>query len=790
MYKASLENEYIKSLENLVSSEENFEPLTTPNSADQLKKIADKVNRKLGFQPIDYSNPGNMLDRYFMSRLRQAFVNGKYAIGIAAVNQTNHSLNQRTSIYVDFEGRKDLLNKQDLQWLGDGKIKFDKYNTITVDGKKLPALSMVYNADKNNKFPKGQRISDILSQFIDGYVDISKGPWIIELGATPNTASTWMFLTKIGVPIETVSYFMNQPIIRDYLRKIENSGYSWLFIEDFVKEIKSSEKYAVASNYNFKNITTIPNANTLFSTVGLNKLNQDQKAQQQFMLDEFLKYAKMASQMFTVTQGSNFDTATFNDPYLVFKKQQQLIKAQNTIISSVNNKGEIVSGVDSILNSSFLGVLANRIQNVRNAYATVLKSDTKEIRKVMENVLRPYTDMPDGDFIKIAQKAVADLFDWAVQIDKKYNEQITDILLSKKNAAREISQFVKKAKKDNKLKDNQVIKLLETLPSPTEGGVNNMKVKNKINKVYDQNQIIYGFKQLKEQLGDDPLYKKIVTLAVIQSGLSKSPISFTNLLPYEDFVDVYNDTLSTLEKMSNLEDFYNLGVFQRNNWTDNDIVPYRKAQWKTDGYGNPYYNNALSFGKSDELAVAIDSGKVPQLLQISSLARGTEKDYMVYSWEEGTSKEKKEMRKNGDYSYIKKGLFKKVYDGTAPLTVGGKYSDKFIYKMINAWGDGFRANEFYGVSKQSVINNGFTPTLEVEDADIRAYFEKGPAVSKEESVVAETAPENKVSKLSTPSGKLKLKDGKEYAISDINTALLESIGYKPKEIGKLLKSLC
>ena len=44
------------------------------------------------------------------------------------------------------------------------------------------------------------------------------------------------------------------------------------------------------------------------------------------MLNEFLKYAKMASQMFTFSQGTNFDTATFNDPYLVFKKLEQLKK--------------------------------------------------------------------------------------------------------------------------------------------------------------------------------------------------------------------------------------------------------------------------------------------------------------------------------------------------------------------------------------------------------------------------------------------------------------------------------
>ncbi|NDB87106.1 MAG: hypothetical protein EB127_31135, partial [Alphaproteobacteria bacterium] len=359
---------------------------------------------KLGLPKIDYKDPGNMLDRRFMTRLRQAFVSGKYAIGIAAVNNTNHSLNQRTPIFIDFDGMKSKLSKVDRDWLGDGKIKFKEYNTIEISGKTYPTLSMVNNKDN-------QRISDILSQFIDGYVDISKGPWIIELGATPNTASTWMLLAKIGVPIETIGYFMNQPIIRDYLRKIENAGYSWLFIDDFVKEIKKSEKYAVAENYNFSKITTIPSAANLFQSIGATKFsNQDARAEQQFILDEFLKYAKMASQMFNVTQGSNFDTATFNDPYLIFKKEQQLIKAQNTIIASVNDKGEVISAVDAILKNSFLGVMANRLQNVRKAYSNILKSDNKAIRNVIEKVLLPYVDLPDGDFIKIAQKAVADLF--------------------------------------------------------------------------------------------------------------------------------------------------------------------------------------------------------------------------------------------------------------------------------------------------------------------------------------------------------------------------------------------
>ena len=718
LYKKSLENGYFKSLENLISSEENFEPLTTPNSADQLKKLSGDIVRKIGLAKIDYDDPGNMLDRRFMSRLRQAFISGKYAIGIAAVNQTNHSLNQRGNIFVDFDGMENKLDEVDKEWMGDGKIKFKEYNTVEVNGKSYPSLSKVFN--KAN-----QRISDILSQFIDGYVDIAKGPWIIELGATPNTASTWLFLSKLGVPIDTIGYFMNQPIVRDYLRKIENSGYSWLFIEDYVKELKASEKYEVSEYYNFNKFTTIPSNTKLLQTLGAKKFtNQDDRAEQQFILDEFLKYAKMASQMFTVTQGSNFDTATFNDPYLVFKKQQQLIKAQNTIIASVDANGQIIPGVDAILENSFLGVLANRIQDVRKAYANVLKSDNKAVRDVIENVLLPYVDLPDGEFIKVAQKAVADLFDWAVQIDKKYNNQITEILLSDNNAAREISEFITKVRNNekHKLYDNQAVKLLEQLPSPVKGGVNNMKIKNKTNKVYDQNEIINGFREMKSFLGDDPLYNKIVRLAVLQSGLSKSPISFTSLLPYEDFESVYSDTLSTIEKMSNLNDFYKLGVFQRNNWNNDNIVPYRKAKVKQREDGSFFYSNATNM-KDKTVEEAMNLGRIPQLMKLSSLARDANKDYIVYSWEVGDKQEKAEMRKRADYSYIKKALFKKVYDGTTPLTTKNFYgTDTYVYKQINAWGDGSKANEFYNVIKKSVIPNGFETSKEVQDEDILEYF--------------------------------------------------------------------
>ena len=746
-FKKSLQNAYIQSLQNLVSSPENFNALIKPNSADQLKGLAKEITGKLGFDSFDYSSLDNMLDRHFMSRLRQAFVSGKYAIGIAARNQTNHSLNQRQLVYLDTS----KITEEDRSWLKDGNITFENYNKIMVNGKEYATISMIDNVD-------GQRISDINAQFIDGYVDISKGPWIMELGATPNVTSTWMFLSSIGVPIDTIAYFMNQPIIRDYLAKVENAGYSWLFIDDYVKEIKALNKYSVGKNYDFSKIKTIPSKESLRKTVGAigRDLDRDQKAEQQFMLDEFLKYAKMASQMFTFSQGTNFDTATFNDPYLIFKKMEQLKKAQNTIFSSLDENGDPISGVDSLLKNSFLGKLAEKIGDIRNAYAEILKSDAPNVRSVIENVLMDYIDMPDSDFIRVSQKAVSDLFDWAVQIDRKLNTQITNILLNKDNTSGELSKFITEVKNtpNHPLRNNQIIKLLDPIINGAEEGVNNAKINNKSNKVYDQNQIIYGFEEMKNYLKaqGSPLYGKLVRLAVLQSGLSNSPISFTSLLPYEDFKEIYNKTLSNLEKMPNLADFNKLKVFQRNNWNDSDIVPMRKARKITTTEGS-YMQNNINFGNNHVATSAILAGEIPQLLKMSSLSREAQADVVVYSWEQvPAGKKKYDMIKEGDFSYIKKGLFQKVYDGTTPLSFLNKFgTPTYVYKMINAWGDSrrvgenyFSANEFYAVAKKSVIDNGFIQPNEVEDDAITPYFSAEPAsiVSTEPKIQDELVDED------------------------------------------------
>jgi len=734
LYKKSLENEYIQSMENLITHPKNYDNLIKPNSAESLKKLSEEIAEKTVGQSFDYKNVDNMLDRTFMSRLRHAFVTGKYAIGIAAVNQTNHSLNQRQPIYID-KSRLSRLSEEDRFWLGNANIRFDKYNAIEIDGKMVPTLSMVKNK-------AGEYISDIIGMFIDGYVDISKGPWIMELGATPNVASTWLFLVKAGVPVKTVAYFMNQPIIRDYLRSIESAGYSWLFMDTFVNLTAESYGIDVKEADLLMDSFRIPGETALKNNVGKSPstMTSNGRMEQYLMLREFLKYAKMGEQMFHVTQGSNYDTSTFNDPYLVFKKQMQQIKAQNTIISSV----------DTLLANSFIGKLAEMVNSVRDAFAQIIKSDSPKVRNVIQKVLLPYVETSDRDFVKIAQKAVADLFDWAVQTDQKLNEMVKDILVNDGGVGKEVAMFVNEVKskgREHALFGNHIIDIIEGIPSirAAAGGPNNAKLNMGENKVYDQNNVIYAFRELRDYLKgeNNPLYERIKLLAVLQSGLSTSPISFTNLLPYEDFENIYNKTLSKLEGMPNLEDFYKLGVFQRNNWNNDDVVPYLKAALITTEAGRTHYNPSMKF-LPDAVKKAMASNDIPPILTRSKMNREANSDYIVYTWEKqeeiltkeeleeaiadrnvykAISNKKAEMRRAADYSYINKALFKKVYDNYNTALEHTAYDGKkyFVYKAINAWGDSFRANEFWATDHKSVLENGF---MKVEDVDNNVIISK------------------------------------------------------------------
>jgi hypothetical protein len=344
-------------------------------------------------------------------------------------------------------------------------------------------------------------------------------------------------------------------------------------------------------------------------------------------------------------------------------------------------------------------------------------------------------------------------------------------------------ELKKQAAKDpkHKLHDNYVLKSIELeAGQPESNEPDNLYISAKDNKIYDQNQIIYGLREIKKFLPEAQagLYGDLVRLAVLQSGLMNSRIAFTNLLPFEDFTAVYNQTLSKIDKMPNLSNFVDMNVFERATWNDVNIVPQYKEKVIITKKGRPFKPQTV--GVSKKLQKAMNAGEVPKVINIGTSTLEGRSDVVTFIWSDMTlnKTQKSEMVKKGDYSFMKKGLFKKVYttgeDGKAtpltydtPPTKEGKVYTNFVYKMINAWGDSLYANEFYDklnpldatatISRPSVLDNGYEKVIpgtkrvevalglgtttktsgEVEDSKIVEVLEEGVPTVKENVVSLE-----------------------------------------------------
>jgi hypothetical protein len=715
-YKKSIQNAYIESMENLVGHPANFDRLVKPNSADPLKDLADRILKLKGKTKTNYGSVINMLKQTTMSGIRHAFVSGKYAIGIAATSQTNHSLNQRGMVM--FDTNTDT-KPGDKSWLKNKKLSFEKFNSIKPYGQASYAtLSRVFDA--NNEY----EISDIIGMFIDGYVDISNGAWVMDLGATPEVAGTWLTLVKFGVPIETVALFMNQPIIQDYLASLQAKGSTYLFSYTDVNNIKESKKYGVDKRSSLVKEAVLTNKG-LEKTVNSVPADDKARGQQQFILDEFLKYAKMAEMLLRVTQSTNFDTTNINDPSLIYMMNEKI--KQNG--PDKGNTNGLNSGTKNILDNSYIGNLYVKLLEITNIYGKVLISEKQDNRIALENnILSRYLGLSKDKFVEVARKALNSVFDYSTQVNSDLNKSLGTLLIGEDSVARQMGDFINEIKEegeDHPLANNLIIKSLRYTPSVKEGGADELKFVAKDNKSYDKNQIIYSFSELKDYLKNtdqEDLYKGLISFSIVQSGLINSPISFTQFIPYEDFIDYYQENINSLNGTT-INTFGKVGAFERNNWTNPDLVAFKKAYYEVDEDDQARYNasRTLSTGY-DSIQAAINNKDIPQLITIPRSDVAARKDYVVFTWEEGTEDEKKKMKADGDLSYVRKGLFRKVIQPSTqtPLMSKGK---GYVYKQINAWGDGMRANEYYDHARKSVFNNGFDPVEnEVDDMSIVSLY--------------------------------------------------------------------
>jgi hypothetical protein len=771
MYKKSLENRYYEILEGLVTLPGNFERLMSPVSDAGLSKVADTLDDATNNKEADIKN--KLISRSFMTSLRQAFVMGKKWVGIAAVNITGHAIGQKVGLYFDSR-LLDRLSDYDKGFLGDLSLAIP-HNTVTVDDQEMISLGGLKTADGRDEF-----ISDRLSGYATAFVDVAKDPYILKLIQSDLVVGTTMLMERIGAG-ELTAYFLNQPMIIEYLKTLDKYKSRSLFGKDNLEyiygkfETKASDKpYDLANEFertadggidfekSKQNLLSLirENANRPEGTKASTEFNGKQVA----IFNEFLKLAKLAQLNFKFTQAYNYDTTRITN-YEGFKRK--LTRTESA------REANIVSSIDKVMKGTFIGDQMEFLRKELMSLGAIMKLDSQGIDQYMNEVMEPfYADeyMSADDFDYVAKKLKSSFLDFLVQTRSTsvFPEDIKNLFTGNNSVASRLLKLKGKYPSSNLLSN------LVPVSSLQEDGPVTVALKVKPTEAIDIDRYTGMMRELKEQ--ESEFYNDLVKLSVLQ-GTLETNLSISSIIPVEDRAKIIAPVIDVLQSSSELEAFNKEGLFYRNNFSDDRIVPEIKPRYQTvdTGLGLQIdYRKTDTFLASLANGITPGSGKLVSLNNKYSFMNGADKDFLKmkrYQYVSGlvggspativvdittgnqmSSKEFTKLSNEGTLSKYEMVGYKKVKseDGV-PLTIQRKVRkslDEFsVFKMVNLYGAGRIVAEYPKLMTPSPLdNNTFKVEEELTDNAIIAMLAgqpipAAPVIADEQSLASEVLEE-------------------------------------------------
>jgi hypothetical protein len=541
-----------------------------------------------------------------------------------------------------------------------------------------------------------------------------------------------MFLENIGAG-EQGAYFLNQPIITEYLKMLNGKGAKNLFDKgniDAIKNLFSATQDALNNKKAEINLSELENniqnySNYKIGWHGKGGPSDLENAIQQKIFDEFLKYAKMAEYAFKFTQATNYDTTSFKNGSAFTRK------TWNTDIARESN---IISSVDDILDNTFIGKQKYILSKSMQSMGAIFKLEQDSLRAIIDNILKPYGEniyMSNDNFDKLANKVKADFLDYIIQTKTGINSRIKELLVTPGTS---VATRLEQAKKD--YPDIQLLKELKVISGNRPDGAKSIKLEANLKDAYDENLYTGMMREMRDYNDElEQLYKDLIGVAILQ-GTYQSAISIKNIIPIEDYSEKVKYVLDAIVADESLDAFSD-GMFHLNNFKDDEIMPMAQPKFfqaseapvaeQLDSFGNyyadiyQYYSSlfpsieAFSIKSSERKILLLsekwnyvdvqnDFIKVPRV--VTDKKTGASIDMVtgqtITKLDYAIRKSKGDYSLNDVFGYAKV----KLPDGT-PLTTPDKQGNlQHVYKLVNLYGDGERASEFYESFKESVLENG------------------------------------------------------------------------------------
>jgi hypothetical protein len=230
------ENAIIDVIRELLEHPDNFDALIRPNDTDLVKGVADELADEniQGYDPLANKtkargskiSPTRVLEpRYNMYKHESNNV-GKKTLGIGAVDNAYSSIFKRVGARLEKQYTHYKREDGQIDWNKDPQIRpiniRMKHNTIKENGVEYISLSDIDTVT-------GDKVSDLIGQLMNGWVDIEKEAWIFNINGNNIAGPVLLFLLEAGVDFRTAAYFVSQPLVIDYITekyKVESPFYN------------------------------------------------------------------------------------------------------------------------------------------------------------------------------------------------------------------------------------------------------------------------------------------------------------------------------------------------------------------------------------------------------------------------------------------------------------------------------------------------------------------------------------------------------------------------------------
>ncbi len=233
--KKAVENSFIENIRSILEIPENYATLVKPNDTALLQELSqeledkvsdfdkyekvngEEVNRTAGGKKM--ISPTTVLEQRYNVAKHGHNIVGKAVLGIAASENAMNPVFNQAGVVLPKKYKastfKDSLNK----YVEEGDPIYDMRLFLPHNETKTGNISLSKIYDKTGV----DRIADVVSQGMNGWVDVEKDEWIFYIQGNYELAPTMLYLIRAGVPREFAVKFVSSPLIREYaeeLRKI------------------------------------------------------------------------------------------------------------------------------------------------------------------------------------------------------------------------------------------------------------------------------------------------------------------------------------------------------------------------------------------------------------------------------------------------------------------------------------------------------------------------------------------------------------------------------------------